>query len=135
MALMAWRDDYSVKIPTIDKEHQQLFDLINVLYDASRAGKGREILTGVADELIRYAETHFRQEEEFLKKTDYPDFVPHKLEHDKFVARVAEFRSRLAGGEVVISADILWFLRDWLTGHIMRTDKRYSSHLVSNGIQ
>jgi hemerythrin len=135
MTLMAWKEDYSVKIQTIDKQHQRLFDLINALYDASRAGKGRDVLGGVTDELIRYTQTHFRQEEEFLKSTNYSDFPAHKVQHEKFVAKVVEFRQKLASGQVVVSADILWFLRDWLTGHIMQTDKKYSTHLVSKGIR
>jgi hemerythrin len=135
MTLMAWKDDYSVKIQTIDKQHQRLFDLINALYDASRAGKGRDVLGGVTDELIRYTQTHFQQEEEFLKKTQYGDYPAHKVQHEKFVAKVVEFRQKLTSGQVVVSSDILWFLRDWLTSHIMQTDKKYSTHLLAKGIR
>jgi hemerythrin len=44
MALMEWKDKYSVNVPTIDTQHQNLFATINELFDAMRSGTGAKLV-------------------------------------------------------------------------------------------
>jgi hemerythrin-like metal-binding protein len=135
MPLMTWKDEYSVKIQTIDLQHKKLIDLLNQIYDASRIGKGKEILGKILNELVTYTKVHFATEEEFFKKFSYPGFVQHKAEHDKLTKQVTDFQEQYASGRVTLSIEIMQFLKDWLNGHILGTDKKYTEFLNSKGLR
>jgi hemerythrin len=135
MPLMTWKDDYSVKIQTIDSQHKKLIDLLNQIYDASRVGKGKEILGKILNELVTYTKIHFATEEEFFKKFSYPGYLQHKTEHDKLTKQVTDFQEQYASGRVTLSIEIMQFLKDWLNGHILGTDKKYTEFLNSKGLR
>ena len=44
MPLMEWTDKLSVGVPSIDAQHKKLVSMANTLYDAMKAGHGKEIL-------------------------------------------------------------------------------------------
>jgi hemerythrin len=67
MGYLKWNNRYSVHVDEIDKQHQKLINLINEMYDAMQAGKGREIIGTVIDEFVDYTVYHFNTEERFLQ--------------------------------------------------------------------
>lgn len=133
MALITWNQSYSVKVKQCDIEHQKLFDLLNSLHDAMSAGKGRAILSQIVAELHHYARTHFQAEEALMNRTNYPPLPGHRLEHQRFITRVADFEQELAAGKGNAVA-VLEFLRDWLAKHIKKVDQSYTTHLNAHGI-
>ena len=135
MALVTWDQSYSVKVKQCDEEHQKLFHLMNALHEAMRVGKGRTVLQQIVAELSDYTKTHFRAEEALLEQTRYPALAGHRLEHQKFVARVAEFQKDLNAGMGGNSVAVLEFLKDWLVKHIKKVDQSYSAHLNANGVR
>jgi len=133
MSLVTWDQSYSVKVNQIDLEHQKLFDLLNSLHDAMSSGKGRAIVGQIVAELHTYARTHFQDEEALMQRASYPGLPGHRLEHQRFIARVAEFEKDLAAGKANVVA-VLEFLKDWLSKHIKKVDQSYSTHLNAHGI-
>jgi len=134
MALITWDQSYSVKVKRCDEDHQKLFALINALHDAMRVGKGRSLIGQIVAELSAYTQTHFRAEEALMEKANYPALPGHRVEHQRFIARVAEFQKDLDAGAVGNSVAVLEFLNDWLAKHIKKLDQGYSAHLNANGI-
>lgn len=134
MALMTWKEEYSVNIKVIDSQHKKLVDLLNQIYDATKVGKGKEVLAKILSELVSYTKVHFTTEEEFFKKFSYPGYLQHKNEHDKLTKQVCDFQDQYETGRATISIEIMQFLRDWLNGHILGTDKKYSEFLNSKGL-
>lgn len=133
--LMEWSETLSLEIPTIDREHKKLVALINDLFDGFQAGRGREVLGRVLDELIDYTATHFKHEEEFFRQTGYPQAAEHKGEHEKLVKTVLEVQAKYKTGEAVLTQDVMQFLKGWLVNHIMGSDKKYSAHLRAHGVR
>lgn len=107
----------------IDSDHQKLFDLINQLANAMKAGEGKQACGAVLNELLSYTKTHFSMEEVLMSRHGYPQTAAHKGEHDKFVKQVQEFKNKFEAGSGVVTIEILTFLRDWLSNHIQKTDK------------
>lgn len=134
MSLMSWKDDYSVKVVEIDKQHMKLIDLINELHDAMKNGKTKEALKEILNELTAYSISHFATEEKYFEQFQYPETVRHKKEHSDFVSRVVDFQNKFAEGKVLLSIQILDFLKNWLLSHIQGTDKKYTSFMNDNGI-
>jgi hemerythrin len=135
MALISWDQSYSVKVKRCDEDHQKLFALMNTLHDAMRVGKGRTVIRQIVSELSDYTQTHFQAEEALMEQANYPALAGHRVEHQRFIARVAGFQKDLDSGTSGNSVAVLEFLKDWLVKHIKKLDQSYSAHLNANGIQ
>jgi hemerythrin len=98
MALVTWDQSYSVRVRKLDEQHQKLFSLLNALHEAMRQGKGQAVVQDTLGELATDAVTHFRAEEELLRRTNYPGFAAHQAEHQKFVEKVNQFIGDLKAG-------------------------------------
>jgi hemerythrin len=135
MALVTWDQSYSVSVKRLDEQHQKLFALLNALHEAMRKGKGQAVLQDTVGELSTYTLTHFRAEEELLRKTNYPGLAAHQAEHQKFMTRVSQFIEEIRAGKISTSITVLTFLKDWLAKHIQQTDRSYAAYLNSQGVR
>lgn len=135
MALITWSNMLSTGIGEQDNQHKKLIETINRLNDAMHAGKGAEVLGKVLSELVNYTVFHFGYEEKLMGEHGCVDTPTHKAEHAKFVNTVGDFKKKFDSGNAVISVEIMNFLRDWLTKHIMKTDKRLGQELVKKGLK
>jgi hemerythrin len=135
MAEIAWDDSLSVNIAEIDKQHQKFISIANELSDSLRKKKGPHFVAKVIDELIAYAEVHFKTEEKYFVEFGYPDAANHKVEHAAFIDSVSAVKSRLDEGEGVLSLEVLRFVSNWLLNHIKSSDKKYSQFLNDHGLR
>ena len=135
MALITWSNMLSTGIGEQDNQHKKLIDLINQLNDAMQAGHGADVLGKVLSELVNYTVFHFSYEEKLMAQHKYEDTPAHKAEHAKFVQTVGDFKKKFDSGSAVISVEIMNFLRDWLTSHIMKTDKKLGQSLNKLGVK
>lgn len=135
MALINWESSFSVNVTEIDNQHQKLVSLINALNDAMKEGKGKEVLSTILNELINYTATHFKYEEDYFDKFNYPDKEVHKASHKKLVADVLKFRDDFQSGKLGLTVEILTFLVNWLKSHIIGEDKKYTACFNSNGLK
>lgn len=130
MPLITWQDSYSVGVPLIDDDHRLLVSLINQLDDAIQGGQGRDVVGSVLNVLEEYTRGHFGREERLMEKAGYPDLVPHRREHHKLTDQVRAIVERYhAGPDETLDADVLAFLKTWLTGHILGVDMKYAPYL------
>lgn len=136
MSLLSWNDNLSVGVATLDADHKKLVGMINELFDAMKAGHGREALGKILDNLVDYTKIHFAREENFFAKTGYPQAVVHKQLHDDLARQVLEVQKKYqAGAPGALSLEVMNFLKNWLLTHIQGEDKRYGPYLNSKGIR
>jgi hemerythrin-like metal-binding protein len=135
MATITWNKSLSVQIDSIDEQHKKLIDLINSFYENINQGSNKEKISEMIRSLKNYTIFHFSTEEKYMKKFDYPEFNNHKLEHDKFIESVLNFEERYKSGKLLLSIEITSFIKDWITNHIMGTDKRYSDYFIKHGVK
>ncbi len=129
MPLMTWSDSYTVNSIEMDNQHKKLFTLINDLSDAMSKGMGKEALGSTLAALSDYARVHFADEERALERVKYPDLAAQKAAHAAFVQRVAQLQNDYRAGKVAMTIPVMEFLKDWLTNHIMKVDKKYSTYI------
>ena len=134
MPLVTWNTSYSVKVAKCDEDHKKLFALINSLHDAMMTGKGPQVIEKVVKDLADYTHFHFSAEERLLEQAQYPDLPAHRAQHRVFVNKVKQFQQNLHITTTGQASAVVTFLKDWLTNHIMQTDKQYSAHLNAKGI-
>ena len=129
MALFEWNKSYELGIADIDSQHKKLVDIINELHEAMSKGKGREIINTVLESLIRYTKEHFSSEENYLEKCKYPELGNHQLEHKNFIDKLSEVENKQGSARIFLTIEIMEFLKDWLSNHILISDKKYIQYL------
>jgi len=133
--LFFWDDSYNTGIRIIDSQHKKIIDILNELFLAMEKGQGSTKIGKLLNDLNNYTITHFSTEENLLKQAEYPDFEEHKKLHDEFAAKIHEMQAACEKGEVSISVRLARFIKEWLSNHILGTDKLYVDHLISKGIR
>ena len=128
-----WSSEYSVNIPTIDEQHQELVNILNRLFIAVSKREGNKVIAGILDALMDYTQTHFTLEERLMREANYEDFVNHKQEHVKLMAQLDQLSKKYMLDEKPIYFEMLNFLRTWLKEHILGCDTRYSAALQKAG--
>ena len=121
--MFQWKDEYNTGVTLMDQQHRRLVDLINQLFQCMKDGGDRMVLADVVDELVNYTVTHFRAEEDVMRKHNYPDLEAHQQIHKNFVEQVGVYANKLKSGERLPPADIYNFLKDWLISHIEKQDR------------
>lgn len=134
MPLINWSDDLSVKIPSIDEQHKKLVNMVNALNDAIEKGEAGDVLKRIFDGLVVYTEKHFGYEEQLFAKHGYANSPEHVKQHEELKAQALDLKSKMDAGDFMIGVEVLAFLKEWLTNHIMISDKGYSDFLLSKGV-
>jgi hemerythrin len=133
--MITWNDSFSVKVKEIDDQHKNLVDSINNLEASMKAGKGKEIIEKVLQELADYTQYHFSTEEKYMNKFGYSGYQQHKLEHDNFIKKAVEFQRDFKAARLGTVISVSDFLQRWLSKHILNTDKEYSTVFNENGLK
>lgn len=130
-----WKKFFSVGHERMDAQHQQLFDIVNQLYDGMKqpGGASDELLQTTIESLCDYTRSHFAEEEQLMLTAGYPDYLRHKQAHDLLMGKVEEFEARMHNGEVRLAAEVLPFLvGEWLVSHIAFEDQQYAGYIDSH---
>lgn len=131
--LVEWSDALSVGVEQIDNEHKKLVGLLNELHRALLAGMGQGALGGVLDGLYQYTCYHFAHEEILFQRSDYPEYEKHRRQHRALTAKVLEiYEDFQSGTAAVLPEQVLEFLKNWLSQHIMGADHDFGVYLNAN---
>ena len=132
MAVIQWTQNMSVGIRSIDDDHKVLVRMINRLDDAIKAARGEQALGHVLDALLDYTTYHFGREEALMRACGYPDLDAHEHTHTVLRMQVAHIRDRYRlNPDSIHDREVLAFLQNWLTSHIMGRDKLYAPFMAS----
>ena len=127
--LITWSDKYSVNNSLMDSQHKKLIALINELNSAMKEGKGKLILHKIFDELINYTKYHFSNEEQLMKKANYPGLIEHQQIHKDLTKQVIDLQEKYLTDSNLVTFETMGFLKNWLLNHIEGTDKKYSKFI------
>ena len=130
---VTWNVSYEVGVPHVDKQHRQLVDLINSLYNACLGEKTEldETFTSVMKELVEYVMVHFKDEEMIMEQINYPGLKEHKQKHELFVKEILKSVNAYKNGKQFVPNAFVRFLRDWLFNHILIDDKTWAQYYFS----
>lgn len=125
MALLEWDKSFELGIQEFDGHHKVLVRLLNEAYDNFTGETNRESIAAVFDNLIDYATYHFVEEEHWMGLNGYGGLQRHREEHDEFSRRVVELQNDFFHAKSHVSIEVLVFLKEWLTDHILKEDADY----------
>lgn len=135
MAFLDWSDTFKVGVSIIDTDHKKLVDLINNLYAAMMAGKGRELLGSTLKELVNYTDYHFKNEENLMRVHTYEKYTEHKAVHDDLRKKATDLLTAYNSGNTNMTVQVAEFLKGWILHHISERDRHLAAHLISKGVK
>jgi hemerythrin-like metal-binding protein len=130
-----WTDAMSVQLVEIDDQHKELIKMLNEMYDAFMNKEHKTKAGAIVNKMLDYTRYHFTTEEKYFSKFNYSGAVDHIKEHELFRNKVEEFIDKYKKNHSALTYDVMNFLRNWLTTHIMETDRKYISCFKENGVK
>ncbi len=125
---LEWSPRLMVGEKSIDEQHQRLVALFNELHDGLHNAAPRQRIDAVLKSLLEYTQFHFAHEAALMKKHGYPQEGQHLAMHEDLVKRALEYKRRFDAGEA-IGTDLVNFVRDWLTQHILKSDRALADYI------
>lgn len=130
MAFLDWSESLTLGFRIMDSDHKKLVEIVNKIHQLSAQPTTPAVALAGLDELINFTKTHFTHEETLMRKTAYPQFIPHKIEHDRLLSQIDDLRKRFEAGQVGLSQDTVVYLRTWLCDHIIKVDRFLAEWLL-----
>lgn len=132
MEYIHWTTHMDIGIESIDRQHYQLLECLNKLYDSVQHGHGEDALKGIVAELEVFAETHFKHEESLMAKSNYPDINDHVYRHNEFREELHEIKYKGTSLSTMLTVELLEFLKTWVKEHMMREDAKFARYIHHN---
>ncbi|MBE5977511.1 MAG: bacteriohemerythrin [Paenibacillaceae bacterium] len=130
--MFTWSENFSVQDYVIDEQHKKLIELIYRV--AALLNNYDDQFTNVYEvviELDRYIIEHLEYEEELMKKSCYPIMKEHILQHHQLRYKMSQLNVFEIEKSYEFYADLLAYLVEWLSKHIMDTDKKLGLFLLN----
>jgi len=131
MPIMPWDQTLDIGIEDMDRDHREILDTMNHIFDTHSDGHRGEHIIKLVDKLGAVAARHFAAEEQAMAEMGFPGLRVHKIIHEQLLADFNRhsLMIQLAGG--AIHEDFFGFLRRWLTAHIKGFDMKYGSYALT----
>jgi len=127
---IVWTPALSVGVENIDSQHKIWFEKADQLFEAGKTGKSKEVIAQMFDFLDDYTKQHFRDEEAYMAKINYPGIEEQKTLHKNFIAELAKLKKDFqeSGGNITLIINANQMIVDWLTKHISTMDKKIGTY-------
>jgi hemerythrin-like metal-binding protein len=132
--MIQWDAVYSVGIEEIDNQHKKFIDTLNSLY-TEIPNETEATLEKAFAELENYALYHFATEEKYFDEFKYEGAEEHKMAHAGFKQTIDGFRKRMSAERMQVTSELVDYLEDWLTDHLVEMDQKYISCFREHGLK
>ena len=129
MAIIAWGSHFLTGLDEIDRQHQGLVALANVLSDV--AAQRPEHIDDAFQQLTAYARDHFALEERLMAESGLPPELTagHCQAHAAFVADLTTLWQARGADPQAVTRRLLDFLTVWIYKHILITDREMAREI------
>ncbi len=118
------KENYKNKLIEFEKIYEKLLELIKESIDIIDRSDPESIYDNLALITNNFS-NHFSEEEKFLKRYNYPEFIPHRQAHRAFIKRVLFFRRGSEENHQNITKEVVKFLNTWRSIHALENDREY----------
>jgi hemerythrin len=130
MSLIEWRDDFSVGVPAIDHEHQEMIQLINRLGDMSDRGEDYAKVIDALAEIYAQISAHFALEEKIMRDAHYDHYPEHKDDHEILLDEIREIMELVEADGSYNKSELGSSLERWFSLHFQTHDARLHRKIV-----
>jgi hemerythrin len=129
MPLVVWDDDNLTGDSTLDRQHQDLFTMVNELHDLISGGADKDTIAQALERLDRHVTTHIQAEERLMQAVDFPGYAEHKQRHEELGHRAAKVIDDYASGRTMLTIALARFFADWIRHHVQGDDQALIAYL------
>lgn len=129
MALIEWKDEYSVGVPAVDEEHRELIELINTLHDRMHAAERDPDVMAFLGEIYARIASHFALEELLMRRHEYDELHDHKLDHERLLEEIRDIMDDYEDGKLLDDEELGRRLDEWFSVHFRTRDARLHRRL------
>ena len=129
MALLEWREQFSVGDPAVDHEHRELIDLVNRTARAIEEGGDASAIDNAFGDLLRAISSHFAHEERQMRDAAYDQLDDHKADHERLIDALRDIMDDTPAEPGRRADELVQVLGDWFTGHFSGHDARLHRRL------
>ena len=126
--MVVWNEQYATGSRFIDQQHQVLIDNINhlegMLTNTNLTRDDFGFLIHLVDFLEFYADSHFKYEEQCMKRYRCPAHAQNKLAHAQFMVFFRHFKQRCEaeGFRLEIIRELHQKMNSWIHDHLLEVD-------------
>jgi len=124
MNLIEWKDEFSVGVPSIDYEHQQLIELINQLNKMAGWGDSYDNVIDALGEIYAQISSHFALEEKIMRDSNYDGYVEHKADHENLLDELRDIMDKVDDDGAYDESRLGSELGSWFSEHFRTHDAR-----------
>ena len=135
MEPIEWTDSFSVGVALLDEQHRRLIDMLNKMIKDPAADTRSETVADVLTDMTRYAQEHFKAEEELMNEHGYPRLDEHKEQHLGFQEKVARLCFATVKGQASVPQELMEYLQKWLIHHILQEDMAFKPFFEQKGVR
>jgi hemerythrin len=117
-------------IQEIDEQHKVLVENLQQLQAWRSKGHGYSAALNAFLSLGQYVQSHFRDEEAFMERHDFPELEEHKIHHQQLVTKLQTIEQHVMSGDD-ITDEMMALLSQWLIEHIGGDDMKIATYLRS----
>ena len=134
MALLSWNDDYTVNNEELDNHHKKLIAILNSLYEECLKVDSEDCAGPKLDELLAYADYHFKAEEQYMRRIQYFEVDDHIELHNGFVFKMGEMKRIEHASHLELTKELIIFVGKWLLRHVLEEDRKYADYAAKGGV-
>ncbi|MFA4835441.1 MAG: bacteriohemerythrin [Dehalococcoidia bacterium] len=134
MDRIVWDESFSVGVAELDEQHKKLIGMINTLIEAKDAKVESELISETLMRMTEYASIHFSKEEEYMFRYGYPEYELQRHQHKEFRKKAGFLGLDTQQNKPSVPEELIRYLREWLTNHILKSDMRYRAFFNERGV-
>lgn len=133
MQKVEWDNAYLIGIEEVDAQHKRLIQIANELYDAiNLPTRYQENMREVVQKLMDYTDYHFKSEEKFMKKYNYPQSEIHIAAHKNFKREMEHQTRQLSIERIEDGLNLYSYIVNWVLNHIAKADKIWGDYVIEH---
>lgn len=124
MNLLQWKPEYSVGIESMDDEHREMIELINLVYEQLGSRPDRDQIDSFLGDIFNAISMHFALEERIMQNANYYEYPAHKADHEKLLDEIRDLMDCFADDPKAGARRLRDELSAWFADHFATFDAR-----------
>lgn len=129
MKYLQWSEKFSVGVDSVDYEHQNLMDMINMIYAELEDRRDVAEITNTISDVHAEISAHFALEERIMRQAGYEEFDAHKNDHEDLLDQIRAMMDAIENDPEPALDTLSDQLADWFSHHFATFDARLHSKL------
>lgn len=132
MKASGWKREFETGIPVIDHQHRRLLEGVESCIRALSHGAAKGVVIALVRDIQAHAIDHFRDEEDLMQRSGFPEFEDHHARHVELAAVITDLTEDYMSGRLAVPIQVVRTFSHWMEEHLSGDDKRAAAWIRSH---